>query len=84
MENSKENDNENKADSEAANKNEKEDDSKIGIEKKKLEQALKNARLEHQVIVKQYIFPIGPIRIWYGPIKSKLILDNWPKLQDKD
>jgi hypothetical protein len=48
---------------------------------------LKNARLEHQVIVKQYIFPIGPIgpiRIWYGPIKSKLILDNWPKLQDKD
>jgi hypothetical protein len=65
MENSKENDNENKADSDAANKAEKEDDSKIGIEKKKLEQALKNARLEHQVIVKQYIFPIGPI----GPIR---------------
>ena len=57
MENSKENDNENKADSEAANKTEKEDDSKIGIEKKKLEQALKNARLEHQVIIWQiFIF----------------------------
>ena len=58
MENSKENDNENKADSEAANKTEKEDDSKIGIEKKKLEQALKNARLEHQVIIRQYLFSI--------------------------
>jgi hypothetical protein len=56
MENSKENDNENKADSESANKTEKEDDSKIGIEKKKLEQALKNARLEHQVIIIQYLF----------------------------
>ena len=52
MENSKENDDKND-NSEAANKTEKEDDSKIGIEKKKLEQALKNARLEHQVIVKQ-------------------------------
>ena len=56
MENSKENNNENKADSEAANKTEKE--YKIEIEKKKLEQALKNARLEHQVIIRIYLFSI--------------------------
>ena len=58
MENGKENNNENKDDSEAANKTEKEYDSKIGIEKKKLEQALKNARLEHQVIIRLYLFSI--------------------------
>ena len=55
-ENSKENNNENKADSEAANKTEKE--YKIEIEKKKLEQALENARLEHQVIIRIYLFSI--------------------------
>ena len=85
MENSKENDNENKADSE-----EKEDDSKIGIEKKKLEQALKNARLEHQVIIIQYLFSTytivlrlnnkykltGPLKIEYGPFISTQNLDN--------
>ena len=52
MKNSKENNNENNANSEAANKTEKEDDSEIGIEKKKLEQALKNCKLEHQVIIR--------------------------------
>ena len=46
-----ENSKENIADSEAANKTEKQDDSEIGIEKKKLKQALKNARLELQVIL---------------------------------
>ena len=56
LENSKENNNENKADSEAANKTEKEDDPKIGIEMKKLEQALKNSRLEQQVIIRVYLF----------------------------
>ena len=56
MENSKENDNKNKADSEAANKTAKEDDPKIGIEMKKLEQALKNSRIEQQVIIRVYLF----------------------------
>ena len=47
---------ENKADSEAANKTEKEDDPEIGIEMKKLEQALKNSRIEQQVIIRVYLF----------------------------
>ena len=44
-----ENTNKDEKESESTGDKEKETESKIGIEKKKLEQALKNARLEPQV-----------------------------------
>ena len=60
-----ENTNKDEKESESTGDKEKETESKIGIEKKKLEQALKNARLEPQVPGKIFFFP--------------LIFCQWPK-----
>ena len=76
MENSKENND--KDSSESASKTES-DDSKIGIEKKKLEQALKNARLEHQIPTKDMFDDVvdvsaglsNPTRILYSKVAKK-------------
>ena len=76
MENSKEN--QDGSDADSKNESDK-DDSKIGIEKKKLEQALKNARLEHQVPTDDMFADVidvsaslsNPTRILYSKVAKK-------------
>ena len=78
LENAKEND-ENLNKEEDKDKKDSEEGSKIGIEKKKLEQALKNARLEHQVPDKELFEDVldvsgglsNPTRILYPKVAKK-------------